>query len=434
VQAARVIVGAELDHPTARGARVEVAPWLMWTDFRARQNFTGNIDSSNQDPQLGNLGDLWQTTNLETAAGVTTRVRSAPVRVGTFFEAVLEPGVSMRAGHTDQTKSLLDPANLAAWDDRASFGLDTLDLAGYLDLDVKLWKKLRISGGARADYLAVLVKNHLAGVVPSVATGPAAGSLTDVAGVAPGPRVTVGYEIVPELTPVVSAGEGFRSLDAGSFGQGSPYSQVTSFEGGLRSDVAKGRFTTTFAVFQTNVANELVFEAAAGGLTTENASVRRGFVGSFGAKPSRWLLASTALSVQSATFDTLVTGGSHYVPNVPAVLWRSDVNAHGELFRIHDAPLTARAGVGFTLLGGRHVTDTILAPTNDVLNALVSVRYRIVELGFDVYNVLGLKYADDEEYYVSNWSTRLGAAPASHAVHITAAPPRTGLGTVTLYF
>jgi hypothetical protein len=198
--------------------------------------------------------------------------------------------------------------------------------------------------------------------------------------------------------------------------------------------VAKGRFTTTFAVFQTNVANELVFEAAAGGLTTENASVRRGFVGSFGAKPSRWLLASTALSVQSATFDTLVTGGSHYVPNVPAVLWRSDVNAHGELFRIHDAPLTARAGVGFTLLGGRHVTDTILAPTNDVLNALVSVRYRIVELGFDVYNVLGLKYADDEEYYVSNWSTRLGAAPASHAVHITAAPPRTGLGTVTLYF
>jgi len=29
------------------------------------------------------------------------------------------------------------------------------------------------------------------------------------------------------------------------------------------------------------VANELVFEAAAGGLTTENASTRRGIVGSF---------------------------------------------------------------------------------------------------------------------------------------------------------
>src|SRR6185437_5466861 len=30
----------------------------------------------------------------------------------------------------------------------------------------------------------------------------------------PGPRATVAYEIVPELTPTVSAGEGFRSLDA----------------------------------------------------------------------------------------------------------------------------------------------------------------------------------------------------------------------------
>ena len=41
----------------------------------------------------------------------------------------------------------------------------------------------------------------------------------------------------------------------------------------------------------------------------------------------------------------------------------------GGLFQIKDAPLTARAGVGYTLLGGRHVNDVILAPTNNVLNA-----------------------------------------------------------------
>src|SRR5262249_13183545 len=160
---------------------------------------------------------------------------------------------------------------------------------------------------------------------------------------------------------------------------------------GFRSEVAKGRFVTTLAAFQTNVGNELVFEVASGGLTTEGASVRRGILGSFVARPAPWLLASTALSVQRATFDTLVLRGSHYVPNVPAVLFRADVNAHGELYRIKDAPLTGRAGVGYTLLGGRHINDVILAPTNNVLNALAAVRYRIVEVGFEMYNVLGLQ-------------------------------------------
>ena len=95
-------------------------------------------------------------------------------------------------------------------------------------------------------------------------------------------------------------------------------------------------------------------------------------------------------------------------------------------------PLTGRVGVGYTVLAGRHVNDTILAPTNNVLNALASVRYRFVELGFDMYNVLGLKYADDEQYYVSNWSFRPGQQPASNAVHLIAAPPRTALATLTL--
>jgi len=441
VQSERVIVGAELDHRMGGGARFEVAPWFMWTNFLSRQNYTGDLDSSNLQPELASLGDLWQLTNVESAGGVSARFHGAPIRAFGFVEIVAEPGVSLRAGHTDQSKSLVNPADLAPWDYRQSYGLDTVDLAGYLDLDVRFWKKLRISGGARADFLDVSVDDNLAGVLPPIPSGALRG--------------TVAYELTPELTPVLSAGEGFRSLDAASLtlcngptlplagmpstqrtpcAPGSPYSQVTSFEGGFRSDVGKGRYTTTLTVFQTNVANELVFEATSGGLTTESASTRRGIVGSFLARPAPWLLASTALSVQSATFNTLVVGSAHYVPNVPAILWRTDVNVHGELRRIHDAPLTARAGIGYTLLGGRHVNDAIVAAPNNVLNALASVRYRFVEVGVDLYNVLGLKYADDEEYYVSNWSLKPGQEPASNAVHIVAAPPRTALGTVSLYF
>lgn len=452
VQASRILVGAELDHTTGKGARLEIAPWVMWTRFLSRQNYTGDLESSNLQPQVASLGDLWQLSNTETATGVTARFHTTPVHLGDSVEVVMEPGVAVRGGHTDQSKDLVNPLNLDPWDERASYGLDTVDLAGYLDLDVRLWKKLRISGGARADFLDVTIRDNLSGVVPPAPAGALQGSTTNVAGVAPGPRATLAYEAMPELMPVVSAGEGFRSLDAGSLTlcnaatvhatgtqvppctPGSPYSQVTSFEAGVRSDVSRGRFTSTLTVFQTDVANELVFEAAAGGLTTENASTRRGVVGSILARPTPWLLASSALSVQTATFNTLVAGSSHYVPNVPAILWRVDVNAHGQLARIHDAPLTGRIGVGYTLLGGRHVTDSILGPTSNVLNALASVRWRFLELGCDVYNVLGLMYPDDEQYYVSNWSLKPGQQPASDAVHIVAAPPRTVLGTATVYF
>lgn len=455
VQAARVIVGAELDHAAGGGTRLRIAPWLMWTDFLSRQNYTGDLESSNLQPQLPSLGDLWQLTNVETAGGATVRFHTTPLRIGSFVEVVAEPGISLRVGHTDQSKSLVNPIDLDPWDYRESYGLDSVDVAGYLDVDVRLWKKVRISGGVRADFLDVFVNDKLAGVVPPVPTGALAGSVNNVAGVAPGPRVTLAYEADREFSPVVSAGEGFRSLDAGSLTlcngptlqpaasassavspcvPGSPYSQVRSFEGGFRSEAAKGRFTTTLTAFQTDVANELVFEATSGGLTTESASTRRGIVGSLLARPNDWLLVSTALSVQTATFDTLVAGSSHFVPNVPAVLWRADVNAHGELFRFRGAPLTGRIGVGYTLLGGRHVNDAIVAPPNNVLNALASARYRFIEVGFDMYNVLGLKYADDEQYYISNWSLRPGQQPASSAVHIVAAPPRTALGTLGLTF
>jgi hypothetical protein len=176
-----------------------------------------------------------------------------------------------------------------------------------------------------------------------------------------------------------------------------------------------------------------VFAVDEGGFETERASTRQGLLGSLLARPTPWLLVSTALSVQTAKYDALVANVSHYVPNVLEVLWRVDANAHGELLRVRDAPLTGRVGVGYPLLAGSHVNDAIIAPTSNVLNALASLRYRFVEFGLDMYNVLGLKYADDLAYFVSNWSLQPGQGRESGAVHIGAAAPRTSLATLTLH-
>jgi hypothetical protein len=191
---------------------------------------------------------------------------------------------------------------------------------------------------------------------------------------------------------------------------------------------------TRLSVFETRIGNELVFEATSGGLETQNKSVRRGFVGSIVAKPFEGFLASTSLSLVRAVYATRVPGVSHYVPNVPSALLRVDVTGRTRLGTVRDAPLTGRAGIGYTMLAGRHLTDAMIGPAYHVVNAGVALRCGSVELSVDAYNLLGSENPDDEQMYVSNWSFVPGQQPASMATHLTAAPPRTVLGTVSLYF
>jgi hypothetical protein len=436
-QSGRVLLGLDFDHASPSGARFEVAPWLMWTNYRTRQNFTGALESSQIDPSLSGEGDLFELTNRETAAGATARFHTAPIALGAVGDASVEPGFVLRVGHTDQTKSLIDPNTLQVWDRRIDAGLDTLDVGSFVDLDLRLFKKLHIAGGPRADLLLVSIDDRLAGLVPAGSTPSvlAGAAVRGVEGIAAGPRITASYELTREIAPAVSYGEGFRSLDVDNLKEGaSPYSKIRSVEAGFRAHTRDDRYVTTLALFETWVANELVFEAAAGGLETENASVRRGMVGSVMARPWDWLLVSSALSVTQATFDTLVAGVGHYVPNIPPILFRVDATARAPIARLDGSPVTGRVGVGYTFLSPRHLTDAILGQPTHVLNVKAAARWRWLELGADAYNLLALRYADDAEYYVSNWSTKPGQQPASQAIHVTAAPPLTVLGTVSLYF
>jgi len=247
--------------------------------------------------------------------------------------------------------------------------------------------------------------------------------------------VTAEYEIAEGLISSVSYGEGFRSLDAERLKDGDrPYSKVRSVEAGARARWLGQRVTATLAAFETWVANELVFEAVTGGLETQNASTRRGLIGSVLVNPVPWLLASSALTVTRATFATQIAGVAHYVPNVPPVVLRVDATIRGAIAEFHGKTVRGRAGVGYTFLGRRHLTDAIQSDANHVVNVGASLRYDHVEIGIDAYNVLGPRYADEAEVYVSNWSLRPGQQPASSATHFTAAPPRTVLGTFSLYF
>lgn len=422
----RVIVGADYDHETAGGAHLEIAPWAMWTNLALRQNYTGNIEIGAQNPRLFGLGDLYEMRNREGAAGFTGRYHARPYHFGKALEVTVEPGISLRAGVTEQSKSLLRSDTIETWDRRLDLRLRTIDAAAWVDLDMRFWRRIHLSGGPRADVLAVDVEDKLT-------------TARSATGVVAGPRATFAYEAVPELVPVASYGEGFRSVNADRLPDGGqPYSRVRSVEVGLRSSTLGGRFVATAAAFETRVENELVFEAEAGGLETQKASVRRGVVTSLLARPLRWLLVSSAFSAMRGEFTTLVPGVSHYVPSIPSVLFRTDATARGGLGRVYGRPVTGRVGVGYTLLGGRRLTDEVIGEAQNILNASAGLRWGHVELGVDGYNVLGLAYADDEAVYASNWTTAPRAtvtsqARASRTRHLSAAPPRTVMVSLALY-
>ncbi|HEX4334279.1 MAG TPA: TonB-dependent receptor [Polyangiaceae bacterium] len=430
IDSSRVLVAATFDRTATDGSHAEIVPWVTWTDFRARQNFAGALETSQDDPSLSGLGDLFETKQREVAAGLTTSYRMAPLALGSFGELVVEPGVLMRAAHVNQSKSLLVPDTLVVWDRRLDAGIGTLDAGAYVDLDLRLWKRLRIAGGPRADLLAQTVDDRLVGVV---ALGTGARQHLD--GLAVSPRVTAELDVTSDVAVGASYGEGFRSVDAAQI-PGTvrkPYSKVRSFETGIRVSDSKRRYRASIAAFETLVENELVFVAESGGLETEGASIRRGVVGSLLARPLDWLLASTALSVTDATFTTRITGVSHYVPSVPPVLLRIDASAEQPLGTLFGKPVKGKVGVGYTFLSGKHLTDTVIGPVSHVLNAHAGARAGAFELGVDAYNLPGSRYADDAEVYISNWSVRPGQQPASIATHLTAAPPRTVVGTLTVH-
>jgi outer membrane receptor protein involved in Fe transport len=431
VDSARVLLATTYEHAAAHGARVELVPWATWTDFRARENFTGSLQTSETDPWKSGLGDLFETKHGEIAAGVTTSYRTQVLAVGRSAEVVVEPGMLMRAAHVDQSKNLLVPSTLQVWDRRLDAALGTLDAGAYVDVDVRLFRRLRIAGGPRADLLAQTVHDRLAN-----ADAADTGARRNLDAVAFSPRITAELDVVPGLDVGASYGEGFRSIDAAQVpgNLSKPYSKVRSVEVGVRGSDARRRYRTSLAVFSTWVENELVFVAESGGYETEGASVRRGVVASFLARPVSWLLASTALSVTDAVFTTLVPGISHYVPSVPPVLLRADVSVERPLGELAGRSVTARVGVGYTFLSGRHLTDTVVGPVSHVLNAHVGARRGPFELGVDAYNLPGLHYADDAQAYISNWSLRPGQHPASLATHLTAAPPCTIVATLTAHF
>jgi hypothetical protein len=233
---------------------------------------------------------------------------------------------------------------------------------------------------------------------------------------------------------MLSYGEGFRSPQARSLGNGekAPFTTVQSMEAGLR--YATSRMNGSLSVFRTSLDHDLVFDAA----TTRNervpGSTRIGSALEFTIKPTAWFVASGSGTYTRATF---AASDAHYhegdrLPYVPELIIREDLAVTPKLGRVWSRQLTGRFGTALTGMFNRPQPFGAFGHDVFLVDVTAELRLKEVGVGLDVFNLLDAHWYDSEFTYSANWDpTRVARLVPER--YVTAGAPRTVLLSVSLY-
>ncbi len=435
--ASRVSLGLEIDKTTETGAHLETTLWVTLTDFRLRANYTGFTQRAVIDPTRVGLGDLVEQGNADTAVGASARFRTSKIQLTKDLVAHVEPGFSLRAATSEQQQNLLMPPDNQTWDRRIDATIRSTDLGAYLDLDLRAFRKLKVAGGVRADVLFYDVDDRLSNSDPSfrrVSYVP--GYRRTALGVAAGPRASIEYALLPWLTPVLSYGVGYRSPQARLLAEGerAPYTTVTSYEAGVRFASEGERLVASLAAYRTKLSDDLAFDPGENTLARIGPTSRQGLAAYVVARPWDFLLGSVSVTYVHATLDAppVATADNpnpaykegQRLPFVPTLVARVDLGVRGTLAGHGHERLVGRAGTGFSVIGERPLPHGQVADPFALLDLSFGLRFRELELGMDVSNVLDRRWTDTELHYSSSWPTREipSTIPARHFV---AGAPRT---------
>ncbi|WP_437980537.1 TonB-dependent receptor [Sorangium sp. So ce117] len=399
----------------ARGEGLSLTPFVVLRALRLRSNFTGYLaDPTN--------GDATQQLNEAITAGATASYRLTFPLLSD--RDTFEAGVVARTDWIEQSQR-----RLAAVDDRPTATLvdakiRATDIAGYLDASIRPARRITLRGGLRADGLAYQV-------VDNVGQGAQARSAQ---GVHVGGKGTVDVALFPGLRALASVGQGFRSPQARSLGDGerTPFTRVLSAEAGLR--YADELVRASAALFHTRLSEDLVFDEATARNEPVPATARTGVALDAVAHPAPWLVSSVGLTYTRAAFTA--SGGRYaagdLLPFVPQVVARADLAVTPRLGALFGRRLEARAGAGVTLLHGRPLPYGEVGHDALVTDVTAHIRYHRIEFGLDVYNLLDAAWFDGEFVYPSSFTR--GAAPdLLPARHVTVGAPRSFLASLSLY-
>lgn len=444
--ASRFQAAVTLERLQDSGARTSIAVWALLANFRGRFNFTGYLERAQHDPSWVGRGDLIEQGNRDLGFGVSLFHRSQRVRPFAWASGRMELGISARTDALEQTQNLLRAPQNEVWDQRIDASVQASDVGAYADFDAQLGPYVHFRGGARADVLHYDVDDRLGNFIPRFQRASyIVGYRRNALGIAAGPRATLEVSPVSWAQLLASYGEGYRSPQALQLeeGENAPFTKVRALEAGFRLKPEGGeQYSLTGAAYQTHLSNDLAFDPGEGRLERIGPTRRQGVALHLLAKPFRWALASISATYVQATLTAPPTATAEnptppfqpgqLLPYVPPLVVRVDTAVTREL-TAGGEHFDGRLGMGSTYLSARPLPFSRFADPVFLLDASVSVRWRALELGVDVFNLLGAAYAATEYSFVSDWANR-SAPSLLPARHFSAGPPRTVVGSVALHF
>jgi iron complex outermembrane recepter protein len=418
------------------GSDWAIAPYFVLRGLRLKQNYTGYlIDEDN--------GDSTQLVNESTTLGVTGHYHRG---IHWFSnQDSVEAGISVRNDWISQSQLDVGTGNSRVLGTIVDAKIRATDAAGWVDLAVLPIARVKIRAGLRVDGLAYNVQDNTPATESRAGADPNAfarklrpvspgGQARTAMGTHYGPRMTIDGVVTKGLHAVLSYGEGFRSPQARSLGDGekAPFTTVQSMEAGLR--YATRTISGSLSAFRTTLNHDLVFDAA----TTRNeavpASARIGGALEFTIKPVPWFVSSGSGTYTRATFtesDHQFRAGDK-LPYVPELIIREDLAFTPTLGHAGSRNLTGRFGTALTGMFNRPQPYGAFGHNVFLIDAIAELRLKEIAVGLDVFNLFDSHWYDSEFTYSANWNPGAAARLVPER-YVTVGAPRTLLATLSLF-
>lgn len=397
------VIEARFRHGSTEGA---IRAWLTRREFRVRENYTGFL--------LDVRGDRYEQQYEATSFGIDGEVRQ-PL----LSWLSVRGGAYARHDVTTQSMHRLRFVDDVAYARMIDADVDATDVGLWADIEARPWPWLELHAGLRGDGLAFAIDDRM----PRVGRAMEPRGRRDAQGIHVGPKASVRARLSRHWSVEMAYGKGFRSPQATTLGQGenAPFATVHSGELALRFHGARG--SASLNGYVTHVDRDLVFDPVLGQNLTvagAEATTRWGASAFVRLAPVVGLVFIASATYARATFDA--TGRA--VPYVPSLVGRLDAALEREIGRVRGVPVDLNLGVGSSLIGYRELPYSERSEPVGLVDAGVSVRVSVVEVGVKLRNVFDVRWRDGQFSYASDWDPAPGGGRVP-VRHFTAGRPLT---------
>ncbi len=447
--AQRYSLSFELEKPIDRTSEVKQQVFLTYRTMHITEDFTGFLLD---DPQPGQSFHPQRGDAIEQDyTALTLGARGSYQLKGSLLgqDQTIELGYYGRFDHTLPEIQRLRFGSTIPYLIDSDLVTDVLNVAPYVDLDLKPFAWLSLRGGVRQEFFSYDVTNLCATdggyqrgqpldvLCPSYDTaGPRQNtSQISATGVISEPKVSAVAKLPGGLSLSASYGVGAQSLDAAYLtnNQNAPFSTLHAAEGGAIYHLATDDLELTGRVvgYYTHVDSDLIFDPLLGRLASSTGTTRRGAViAAHLATP--WLHELASATYAYATYDQDHT----LVPYVPSLIARSDTSVVHAIpnVAIDDSPVIGSLGLGLNYVGTRALPLGQESQPTFTIDASAGARWRWLKLGVQIQNLLDRRYPLTEYFYASDFHQGPAYATLAPTLNYTVAPPFTVLFTLGLAF